>query len=181
MLFNNIELKAVKNFVDHEGAMCHSGNIYLNKHKAGHFEDDFMCGPMHFEFVSEDIKKELTKAAVDALKKYGFMNEKDGNVSFLFNDSPIEGVIAYIKDLLLWSKEIKKLQKQHPQIPCGYLLAYKKKETMYNENHGSYHHELQDTAYSVRLDRKESVQNAKEKLGKADLYVVITDKELIPA
>ena len=181
MLFKNIELKGIKTFVDHEGCYCHSGNIYLNKKKVGHFEDDFMCGPMHFDFVSKDVEKELNEASVDALKKYGFMDENDGNVSFLFKDKPIEGVIAYINELLLWSKEIKKLQKKYPQIPCGYLLAYKKKEYMYNENCGSYHHELQETAYSVRLDRAESVQNAKEKLGEADLYVVITDKELIPA
>ena len=181
MLFKNIELKGIKTFVDHEGCYCHSGNIYLNKKKVGHFEDDFMCGPMHLDFISEDARKAVHEASIEALKEYGFIKNKKGKVTFLFADSPIEGLIAYVTELIEWNKEAKKLQKKYPNVKTGYLLAYNYKETMYDDTRGSYHHILRDSGFTVNRDNVEKIKelmNEKSMKG-ADVYAIVTDKELI--
>lgn len=47
---NGVELKAVKNFRDHEGAPIAQGNVYCNGRKLGFWSQDSWGGPDNYDF-----------------------------------------------------------------------------------------------------------------------------------
>lgn len=56
---NNIELKAVRRFADHEGFMIAQGNVYFKNKKLGFWSQDSWGGPDRFDFDEELLSKEV--------------------------------------------------------------------------------------------------------------------------
>ena len=117
---NGVTVKAMKEFVGHEGR-CKQGNIYIDNKKQGFWSQDSWGGPDNFDFdttlLLERIKEYYEKnPPIDTLKLYD-MDIKEID----FNNLPIhtyedflepESVFLYeLTDLLEMEKHFKKAVK----------------------------------------------------------------------
>ncbi|USK62248.1 hypothetical protein [Peribacillus asahii] len=55
---NGLEVKGVKYFPDHDGALIPYGNLYLNGKKVGSFRDDSWGGPMQYDHTHKTITED---------------------------------------------------------------------------------------------------------------------------
>lgn len=58
---NGIEIKAMKNFKDHEGLTIYQGNIYYNGKKLGFWSQDSYGGMDNYDFNTNILKDEVEK------------------------------------------------------------------------------------------------------------------------
>lgn len=99
---NGVEMKAIKTFVDHEGAQIAQANIYLNGKKLGLWSQDAWGGPDHYDGF-EDVIIDRAKAFKDGCPKdakyYDFLDDPDIFMSYLLELSEDEKRYKkYLKD-----------------------------------------------------------------------------------
>ena len=129
---NGITVKAMKEFVGHEG-YCKQGNIYIDNKKQGFWSQDSWGGPDNFEFdttlLLERIKEYYEKnPPIDTLKLYK-MNIEEID----FKNLPVrtfedvlepESIFLYeLTDLIEIEKHFKKAIKQGYSM-IGHLKFY---------------------------------------------------------
>lgn len=109
------EVKGVKLFPDHEGAMIPYGNLYFKNKKVGEFRADSWGGPMIYDHTSKTISEE------EVVKGVLSIPEQLGWDSFYKNfDIIIEELVNFKED----EKKFKKLQKKDK-----YLCIYEQDRT----------------------------------------------------
>lgn len=100
---NNLEVKAVKYYPDHEGAMIPYGNLYYKNKKVGGFKYDSWGGPMMYDHTHKTIsEEEVSKALHGIVEEMGWHK---------FYDST-EILIEELIELKEMEREFKKAQKQ---------------------------------------------------------------------
>ena len=60
---NEIQVKGIKDFKDHEGYTIHQGTIYYKGKKLGSWSQDYMYGPDHFDFDESILEGEVKSYA----------------------------------------------------------------------------------------------------------------------
>ncbi len=99
---NGLEVKGVKFYPDHEGAMIPYGNIYLNGKKVGAFRTDSWGGPMQYDHTHKTItEKEVVDAFHGIVKKLGWND--------FYDDMDI--LVEELVELKEYESIFKKLQK----------------------------------------------------------------------
>lgn len=100
---NNLEVKGVKLYPDHEGAMIPYGNIYFKGKRVASFRTDSWGGPMAYEHTHKTItEKEVLDAFAEIPEKLGW-DEFYNSIEILV------GELIELKEL---ESEFKKAQKR---------------------------------------------------------------------
>lgn len=107
-----VEVKAVRNIVDHEGCLIHAGNIYLDGKKIGSWADDYMAGPAQFD-VPDNEYKMLVDRANKFYEIYKWENGGKQQDATIFKGNPdiLIGVLIQLKEQ---EAEFKRCLKAHP-------------------------------------------------------------------
>ncbi len=164
MKFGDIELKGIKTAPDHEGIDMHFGNIYFKNKKVGTFSEDYMCGPLHVDFLNKDIEASVCDAAKKTLASLGFLSADKK-----FSLDPMEAVVYITLETVFWNKKAKNVQKKFPSHHCGVLIAYNRVDF-----DKFYSYRILDEGCFVEVGKDNSIAMAKKKLPKADLFVIVT-------
>ena len=69
MKINNVSLKGVKKFIDHEGYFIKKGNIYFGTKKVGCFEEDYYGGGTSID-IDENYLNQVKEASLRYAKAY---------------------------------------------------------------------------------------------------------------
>lgn len=99
---NGVEIKAIKTFIDHEGAEVAQANVYINGKKVGFWSQDSWGGPDNYYGIEDIIieKAKLFKEGCPSnAKYYDFQNDPDIFMNHLLQLAEDEKLFKkYIKD-----------------------------------------------------------------------------------
>ena len=105
-----VEVKSVKNIVDHEGCLIHAGDIFLDGKKIGSWADDYMAGPADYNVPDTDYKV-LVERANRFYDIYAWNDGKTERDASIFKGDP-DILISALIELKEQEKEFKKCLKK---------------------------------------------------------------------
>lgn len=122
---NNIAIKGLKTFKDHEGVDIYQGNIYYKNKNLGHWSQDLWGGPDDFSFDTKILDEEVKRiknnpSFVDkGIKEYGPMYKNILDLSTIIYE-----IIKMMDDERMLKKAIKSGYEGIVKIYGGSIVSY---------------------------------------------------------
>ena len=116
MKLGSFEIKGCTTYRGHEGESCLQGNLYFDEKKVGSFNEDSWSGEFLYELNGNIEEKELENAARAYFEENKFgcpLKPSDYDMSDLYKDKIIEGMIVELREFYLLEKIAKKTFKKN--------------------------------------------------------------------